>query len=198
MPINSSSTYGPISTRTPTTKPPLPPASPSLISRARSYYAIRRPWRVFFDISAFSLPLSYAEAMSGIRHNLNHFRFNYAIIVLFILFCSLIYHPASMIVFLITFAAWFVLYFFREDPIVVFNRVVDDRIVLVGLSLITVVALVFTHVGLNVLLALIIGFVVISVHAAFRGNEDLFLDESEAAEGGLLSVVGGEQSYRPS
>ncbi|CAA2983256.1 PRA1 family F3-like [Olea europaea subsp. europaea] len=148
------------------------------------------------DISLEILKLRYAEAMSRIRHNLNHFRFNYALIVIFILFCSLIYHPISMIVFLITFAAWFILYFFRDNPLVVFNNVVDDRIVLVGMSLITVVALAYTHVGLNVLVALIIGFLMISVHAVFRGYEDLFLDESEAAEDGLLSV-GGEQPYRP-
>ena len=62
---------------------------------------------------------------------------------------------------------------FRYGPIVVYGRKVDDRTVLVALSV-------------------VVGVCVVGSHAAFRGTEDLFLDEESAAEGGLLSVVGSQ------
>ncbi|KAK6804779.1 hypothetical protein RDI58_002563 [Solanum bulbocastanum] len=180
--------------RPPLPRPPQPqPPRPSTVTRSDP--ATRRSWRVFFDYTIISLPYNYSEAITRVRRNLNYFRVNYAMVILVILFLSLVYHPISMIVFLAISVAW--LYYFSEEAIVISGTQLDDRLVLVGLGLVTVVSLALTHVGLNVLVALIIGFFVLGIHGALRGTEDLFLDENEAAEGGLLSVV-SEAQIRPS
>lgn len=69
------------------------------------------------------------------------------------------------------------------------GREIDDRLILGFLSVLTVLSLVmFTGVGWNVLTALGVGFVLVSVHAVFRGTDDLYVEEGE--DGLLKSVVG--------
>ncbi|TYG46953.1 hypothetical protein ES288_D11G298000v1 [Gossypium darwinii] len=177
----TSTTYGTI-TSNPTTFP----------SHAKH---TRRPWPELFSLSSFCLPISAGDAKARIKINLSYFRVNYVIIALTILFLTLLWHPTSMIVFLITFIFWWFLYLFNDNPVVIFNRPVDGNVVLGVLSFATVLLLVLTHVGINVLVGLIIGVVVVGIHAAFRGTEDLgFPGEEE--ENGLLSVV-GSQPLRP-
>lgn len=162
------------------------------LSRAKehglSVIARLRPWREFLDVSALSLPYSFGESTFRIKKNVSHFSINYTLILLLILFFSLLWHPISMIVFLIVFVAWLFLYFFRDEPLVVFDRAVGDRVVLVVLSLITIVALILSGVWLNVLVSIGIAVALVVLHAAFRFTEDGF-DDMESPYGGLLSVV---------
>ncbi|XP_009367738.2 PRA1 family protein F2-like [Pyrus x bretschneideri] len=192
MSLDSPPHYG---THPPTT------TSPEPFSRARTttqaFFATRRPWlELVQPLSSFTRPYTFGEATVRIKRNLGHFSVNYTMLVLFVLFLSLLWHPVSLIVFLFVFIAWFFLYFFRDEPLVIFHRIVDDRVVLGILAVVTVVALVFTHVWLNVLVSILVGAAIVGLHAAFRGTEDLYADEQEAAEGGLLSVVGSPPRTR--
>jgi len=148
-----------------------------------------RPWGELLDLAALSVPNKYDEAMAHLKHNTSYFRANYALTVLVIVFLGLIYHPVSMVAFIVVFVGWMLLYFSRDgnDPIVISEKVVDDKIVLVVLSLVTILALVYTDVGENVLVSLIIGLLVVGAHAAFRSTDELFLDEESARRGGLVS-----------
>ncbi|KAI3501599.1 hypothetical protein L1887_29497 [Cichorium endivia] len=204
MSKNSNTGYGTLPTSTaPTTASastdlpiPLPTTPNTLIARARfhteNFIARRRPWREFFNHSAVTRPLTYDDATRRIKRNLNYFRVNYAMVILLILFLSLIYQPISMITFLVVFVGWFFLYFFRDprSPVVIFNHVFDDRVVLMTLSLLTIFALACTNVGTILMVALSAGGAVVVLHAGIRSTDDLFLDEQEAGDGGLVSVVG--------
>lgn len=159
-------------------------------SRTQSLFATRRPWsELLSHPSSYSIPRSFSDFASRIKRSLAYFRVNYAMVVLLILFLSLLYHPISLIVFIAIFVLWFLLYFFRDEPVVVFNRMVDDRWVLIGLWIVTVAGLVLTRVWLNVLVSVSIGAAAVVLHATFRSTEDLFLDEDEVSDGGLSSVV---------
>ncbi|CAN6543628.1 unnamed protein product [Malus baccata var. baccata] len=99
---------------------------------------------------------------------------------------GLIYHSFFIIIFLIV-ATWLMLYFSSDQPLEVFGFVVSNQVVMVVLAVVTVVALVLTHVWVNVVVSRVIGVVLIGLHEVFRGTEDLVMDDQELPYGALLS-----------
>ncbi|PWA47616.1 hypothetical protein CTI12_AA497660 [Artemisia annua] len=148
--------------------------------------ATRRPWAEMFNFTSFNLPHAISEAYPRLKTNIAYFRMNYTIIVLFILFLSLLWHPVSLIVFIIVMAAWLFLYFLRDEPLVIANRVIDDRVVLVVLFGVTIMLLLLTGVKENVLVSVLVGLVFVAVHCVVRRTDDLCLDEDGLEAGGYL------------
>ncbi|PIN05929.1 Prenylated rab acceptor 1 [Handroanthus impetiginosus] len=125
------------------------------------------PWREMFQLHSFNLPKSFCEVVAHVKTNLGYFWMNYAIVVLLILFLSLLWQPISLIIFIAMMAAWFFLYFLCDEPLVIFGWLITDRVLLVGV-------------------------VVVLIHAVVRKTDDLFADEEAA--GGLLRSSGGPSS----
>ncbi|XP_020228810.1 PRA1 family protein F3 [Cajanus cajan] len=176
---------------------PSPSSSSSAVTRPhtspRASFATRRPWEEVFALYSFTRPYSVGEAAMRVRRNLDHFRVNYFMMALFVLFLSLLWHPLSIIVYLAALAAWFFLYFFRDEPLVLLGAALHDRALAATLAAATVLALALTGVWENVVAAVVLAVVIVALHAAFRSTEDLYVDEHD---GGLISVVGGTPTKR--
>ncbi|GKA41575.1 PRA1 family protein F3-like protein [Tanacetum coccineum] len=151
--------------------------------RIKSGLGHRRPWKQMF--SSLNAPHGASDALSRIKSNLAYFRMNYAIIILVILFLSLLFHPVSLIVFVVMMCAWLFLYFLRDEPLTILGRTIDDRTVLVLLSVVTVGLLLFTGATWNIVSSVLIGFAVVLVHAVLRSTDDL-LEDVEDGSGGYF------------
>ncbi|KAL4185942.1 hypothetical protein AMTRI_Chr10g233390 [Amborella trichopoda] len=157
------------------------------LSNLLSYYSINhKPWPEFLSTAAFRRPENLSGALSRLRTNAICFRVNYAVLILSIALISLIQWPLSLLVVAAILAGWLLLYFFREDPLVVFDRGINDRTVLIGLVVITLAGLWLTAVVATLVGALGIGVLIMGVHAIFRESESLYMNEEEAVSEGLI------------
>lgn len=138
-------------------------------------------------------PESLTDALSRIRKNLAYFKVNYVAVVSLVLAFSLFSHPLSLLVLVGLLAGWMFLYLFRpsDQPLVVFGRTFSDRETLLALVLSTIVVVFITSVGSLLTSALMIGVAIVCVHGAFVVPDDLFMDDQEPANAGLLSFLGG-------
>lgn len=76
--------------------------------------------------------------------------------------------------------------FFRDEPLTLLEYDIDQKIVVVFLAVLTLGALFWTKAWLSLFLALIIGALVIFIHAILRTPEDSLED---SPYGSLLNVV---------
>ncbi|KAL8498162.1 hypothetical protein ACS0TY_021483 [Phlomoides rotata] len=179
-----STTYGTIPTDAP---PPELPFLSRARQRIRSGIGIRRPWKEM--MASFSVPETSNAAVQRLRTNTSHFHVNYAIVVLFMLFISLLWHPVSLIVFTAAMFAWLFLYFLRNDPIVLCGGyAVEERLVMVLLSIFTVVSLLLTH-AMVFLVGLAAGMAATVAHAVFRRTNGLVSEEEEGGGGRVVVAL---------
>ncbi|KAK9058998.1 hypothetical protein SSX86_021617 [Deinandra increscens subsp. villosa] len=146
-----------------------------------------RPWfEDFLSLSSFSLPLSFPELSLRFNANIYTFRGNYAIISLIVFILTLIFRPIAAIVFLLLIVAW--IYFFvardTDVPLMVFDFEIGDRLVLISLSVITIVAVAVASVWWNLFVSILISALLVSLHAILMTPED-----TDSQYGALLSVV---------
>lgn len=147
--------------------------------RINSGLGMPRPWKEMIKLQDLSFPTSVSQLIQRIKINVAVFRMNYAIIILFILFLSLLWHPVSMIVFIVMTVAWLFLYFLRDEPLVVMGYDIDDRMVMLALLPITVLSLFLTNAKKNIIVALAIGLVVVMVHGALKETDDLVIVDGD-------------------
>ncbi|KAK9699977.1 hypothetical protein RND81_08G208300 [Saponaria officinalis] len=156
----------------------------------------RRPWSELIDRSAFTRPENLTDAVTRIRKNASYFRVNYLTLLSLSLALTLITHPFSLLVLLSLLGAWCFLYLFRpsDHPVNILGRTFSDRETLGILVVASVVVIFLTSVGSLLISAVVVGVAVVCVHGAFRDPEDLFMDEQENVNAGLLSFLGGAAS----
>ncbi|KAK7272768.1 hypothetical protein RJT34_29591 [Clitoria ternatea] len=158
--------------------------------RIQTSLGTTRPWKEMIQSSHIKLPSSFYASIQRINTNAKHFRANYVIIILFVLFLSLLGHPISLIMLVVMMIAWLYLYFLRDTPLVILGYVIDERLVVVSLLLITIGLLFLTNVTHHVVIGICVALVVVLAHSTMRETEDLFtMDEEVGVVKGVRGVV---------
>ena len=78
------------------------------------------------------------------------------------------------------------IYFFREDPLVLWGYCINDRLVLLSLAFLSLLAVWVCDMLQNLALGLGIGVFICGVHTLLRNFDGLFLDENNTVSIGLV------------
>ncbi|XP_062079106.1 PRA1 family protein G2-like [Humulus lupulus] len=177
-------------TTTTTTTTTIPISPTDLITRSfhnLSAAASRgRPWPEFAASSAIDRPHSLSTALRRMQTNAKRFRVNYAFLLCSCAAISLLGTPLLLVVAATIAALWLLLYFFREDPLVLWGHQVGDRTLLLVLLVVSMVALWLTNIEGSLVMAAGIGILLCAVHALLMNPDGFFLDEDEAVSANLI------------
>lgn len=174
-----------------------PSASSAVVAKLKESYqaavAQQRPWSEVLDRSTISKPDNLNDALGRIRKNLSYFKANYLTIMLIVIVLSMLSSPSSILYTSLLACVWIYLFMVRSEPLVLGGRSLNEREKFLGMVLISIVVIFgLTTVGSILMSGIVIGAVVISIHAALHVPDDLFLDQPESS--GFLSFLGGGNS----
>ncbi|PWA60490.1 Prenylated rab acceptor PRA1 [Artemisia annua] len=154
-------------------------------------FSQRRPWFELIDRSTFSRPDTFKEAVARVRKNLTYFRVNYTAIIVLVAAFSLLSHPFILFFLACLLWAWLFLYVFRtpDQPVNMFDRTFTDRETLGILIILTILIIFLTELGALMISSVVVGFGITCVHGAFRVPQEVFVDDQEPMNIGILSYI---------
>ncbi|CAH2069774.1 unnamed protein product [Thlaspi arvense] len=180
----------PTTTTTPTyTSIPIPTGD--VISRSihnlTSAISRHRPWSELVFSGAFCFPERFSSLPLRSRTNFRYFFVNYSLVVGTCAALALISaSPVALIVVGTIIASWLLFHFFREDPLILWGFQVGDRTVVLFLVLASLWAVWFTSSAVSLAEGVSAGLLLCAIHSVLRNSDELFLEEDDAVNGGLI------------
>lgn len=148
----------------------------NLIAVVSSY----RPWwSEFLALGSIDRPTSFSSAVLRIKLNLHHFAVNYFLLTAVSITLFLVNDPTALLIIASFVVMWLLLYFYRDHPLVLYDRHINDRLIVFGLILGSLSALWFVDCFQNLVLGIITGVLHCLVHAVVRNSDDLFVQEKD-------------------
>ncbi|XP_071700492.1 PRA1 family protein D-like [Rutidosis leptorrhynchoides] len=170
------------------------PSTPSSPSTAAQIRHSLRPWFPdFISVSSLSFPTSFPQLSSRFQKNLHSFPANYLLIVLLIFLLTLIpNHLFTLIILLIIIAISTYLIFGRSEPLIVFDFEINERLIGIAVSVVTVLALALTSgIWWNVILSVSIAAGFICLHAILRTSDN----DMESPYAAVLSMIDEDEEH---
>ncbi|CAO2840168.1 unnamed protein product [Amaranthus hypochondriacus] len=143
----------------------------------------RRPWRLLFNRNSLSCSNNVYDVVSRIKTNFCYFYINYLIIIFSCTFCLYFFNVWSC--FLVC------LILNRDEPPVYNGRPINMPVVWTVIWILFWVQFLLTGALGNLFLGLVTGAAVVVIYLVFRRSDDLYLNEEEAVEAGLVASSTG-------